>query len=445
MTLPRFLLGFFTLASFLPSTGLANDILPALPADKDILLHNAHLHPISGAPIPAGKLLIRKGRIAALGQADASLPNENAAVQIDCEGMSVYPGLISANGTLGLVEISAVRATRDLSEPGRLNPSVRAEVAINPDSELFPVARSNGLLTSLTVPQTSGLLSGRSALVQLEGWTWEDMVIKAPVGMHLFWPRMRFSSSATEDSRKAQSERIDEQLDGLKTFFDEARAYQKAKVAAEPDFRSDVRLDAMLPVLEKRLPLYVHALGMVEIQSALQFVQAQGVEVVLVSGHDVGRLTDLLKERHIPVVLTSVQDLPLRRWEAFDTAKRVPAKLLAAGIHFCIANGSRSSGSTSAGNLPHIAASAVGVGFSAEDAVRAITLSAAEILGVGDQLGSLETGKLATLIITDGHPLEITTRVRRAFVAGREIDLSSKHTQLYEKYREKQRRLEAAQ
>jgi len=259
--------------------------------------------------------------------------------------------------------------------------------------------------------------------------------------MHLFWPRMRFGSSASADAQKTQRENWEERLKTLETFFDEARAYQKAKLNRDVSFRSDVRLDAIIPVLEKRLRLFVHALGVVEIQRALQFVEEQDLSVVLVSGQDVARVTSLLKEREIPVVLSTVQALPLRRWEPYNAATRVPAALLAAGVPFCIANGSgNSSGASNARNLPYIAAAAVGEGFSAEDAMRSITLSPAEILGVSDQLGSLQVGKLATLIIADGNPLEITTNVQRAFIRGREIDLSSRHTKLYKKYQEKQRR-----
>ncbi len=419
-------------------SGWANDVLPAAKEDRAILLHGGMLHPISDEPIPEGKLLMSGGRILAIGRADEVLDGEENALKVSCSGSHVYPGLISANGTLGLVEISAVRATVDLREPGMINPSVRAESAVNPDSELFPVARANGILSTLTVPQSGGLLSGRSALLQLDGWTWEDMVVKAPVGMHLFWPRMRYGSSASADAQKSQRENWEERLKTLQTFFDEARAYQKAKLNRDVTFRSDVRLDAMIPVLEKRLRLFVHAVGVVEIQRALQFVEEQDLSVVLVSGQDVARVAALLKEREVPVILSTVQALPLRRWEPYDSASRVPASLLAAGVPFCIANGS---GASNARNLPYIAAAAGGEGFSADDAMRSITLSSAEVLGVADQLGSLQVGKLGTLIIADGNPLEITTNVQRAFIRGSEIDLSSRHTKLYKKYLEKQRRL----
>lgn len=163
-------------------TSLGNDILPAPAAAKPILLQGGTIHPISGDSIPKGKLLISGSKIVALGGEGVPLEGEEAATAISFAGQHLYPGLISANGTLGLVEISAVRATRDLSEPGAMNPSARAEIAVNPDSELIPVARANGVLTTLTVPQSGGLLSGKSALLQLDGWTWEDMVLKSPVG-----------------------------------------------------------------------------------------------------------------------------------------------------------------------------------------------------------------------------------------------------------------------
>lgn len=421
--------------------GTANDILPGREPSGPILLHGGTVHPVAGPSIARGKVLIDGERIVAVGREDAAWEREDGASKISFAGQHLYPGLISANGTLGLVEISAVRATRDLTEPGPINPSVRAEIAVNPDSELLPVARANGILTTLTVPQTNGLISGRSALLQLDGWTWEEMVLKAPVGMHLFWPRMRQRGMASRDERKAWRERTDKDLAKLRGFFEDARAYQKAKQARREDFRTDVRLEAMLPVLEKRWPVYVHALGVIEIQSALQFVQANQLKAVLVSGQDVWRVADLIKAREIPVILSTVQELPLRRWEAHDTARRVPAKLLEKEIPFCIANGSGSSGSSSARNLPYVAASAVGEGFTPTDALKSVTLHAAEILGVGEELGSIEAGKRATLMVTDGHPMEITTSVKRAFISGREIDLANKHTRLYDKYQEKQRRL----
>lgn len=420
----------------------ANDILPAPKPEKPILLQGGTIHPVTRTSITDGKLLIRDGRIAGVGRAGDVFEGEDEAVTISIEGDHVYPGLISANGTLGLVEIDSVRATIDLSEPGALNPSVRAEVAVNPDSELLPVARANGVLTTLTVPQTGGLIGGRSALLALDGWTWEEMVVKAPVGMHLDWPRMRQSATASEQARRAQRENWEERLEELRDFFDEARAYRQAKRAGSRELKSDVRFESMLPVLDKQLPLFIHALAVVEIQNALQFVQEQDVKAVLVSGQDVWRVAPLLKERGIPVILSTVQDLPMRRWEPYDTARSVPGRLREAGVPFCIANEARRSGSSSARNLPYVAASAVNDAFTAEDALKSITIDAARILGVADQLGSLETGKQATLIVTSSNPLEITTQVKRAFIRGREIDLGSKHTQLYEKYLEKQRRME---
>lgn len=439
----KLFLAFFLTILIMPVSSRANEILPAPAAQNPILLHGGTIHPVSQASIPDGKLLIREGLIAGLGRAGDVLEGEEDATKISFAGEHLYPGLISANGTLGLVEISAVRATVDLSEPGQINPSARAETAVNPDSELIPVTRANGILTTLTVPQTRGLIGGRSALLQLDGWTWEDMVLKAPIGMHLDWPRMRHGSTTSAKARKSQRESWEKRLEELENFFDEARAYQKAKLARARDFRSDVRLDSMLPVLDKRLPLFIHALGVVEIQNALQFVEAQDVKAVLVSGQDVARVASLIKERGIPVILDTVQDLPMRRWEPYDTAKSVPAKLLQAGVPFCIANGSGSSGSSNARNLPYVAAAAVDEGFSADEALKAITLGAARILGVADQLGSLEVGKQATLMVTTGNPLEITSEVKRAFISGRELDLASKHTQLYEKYHEKQRRRDA--
>ena len=421
--------------------GFANDILPGRASDRSILLHSGTIHPISSQAIENGKLLIKAGLIAAVGAADDVFLEESDAIRVDCAGKHLYPGLISANGTLGLVEISAVRATRDTSEPGMLNPSVRAEIAINPDSELIPVTRSNGVLVSLSVPQTSGgLVSGKSALIAHDGWTWEQMTVKAPVGMHLFWPSMRGSSSGSDKALKAQADQRKKSLDQLKALINDARNYQKSKAVNDRSFRSDVRLEAMLPVLDKSLPVFLHASSIAQIQSALQFVAKEDLKAVLVSGHDIVRVIPLLKQRKIPVILTNVQSLPLRRWEPYDHPMTVPSQLHQAGVPFCIANGSGQPGSSSARNLPYLAAAAVPFGLPADEAIRAITLSPAQILGVADRLGSLEKGKHATLFVSTGNPLEITSNVTRAYIQGREIDLSNRQVQLYRKYQEKYRR-----
>ncbi len=428
------------LCTILTSTQ-ANDIVPPPPADGYVLYDNAVIHPVSRAPIPNGKMLVHGEIIVGIADRDTPLEHEDEADLIDCQGRHLYPGLISANGTLGLVEISAVRATVDLREPGSINPSVRSEIAVNPDSELLPVTRSNGVLTSLTVPQTAnGLISGRSALITLDGWTWEDMLVKSSVGMHLFWPQMRESPSASESSLKSQRTALNRKMKQLDDFFSEARAYQAAAAAKGDEFRSDVRLAAMLPVLSKTLPVFIHAADVLQMQSALQFAQEQDLKIVLVAGRDVWRLASVIRSRKIPVILTSVQELPRRRWEAYDIAMRTPQKLQEAGILYCIANGSGSSGASNARNLPYIAAAAVQHGLDPDEALKAITLYPAQILGVGDQLGSLEPGKLATFIITNGNPLEITTNVEQAFIRGRKIDLSNKQTRLFEKYSKKYER-----
>jgi imidazolonepropionase-like amidohydrolase len=419
------------------TSALATDIKPGAPQDKPILLFGGDVYTASGDVIQNGQVLFENGKITAVGR---DLPSTTNATRIDCTGKRVYPGLIDSNSELGLIEIDAVRATRDPNETGTINPNARAEVAINPDSELFPVARANGVLLALTAPG-GGTIVGTSALIQLDGWTWEDMTVRAPVAMHVVWPRMTAPPRGTggfgRRGELERSQRRDEVLQQLKQSFDDARAYLSAKsAAAAHDF--DARWEAMIPLLEARIPMMVRANDAQQIQSAIAFAQKQKVKLIIVGGLDAPRCADLLKRYDVPVILDGVQRLPARRGDAYDDAFTVPARLKEAGVRFCVAADRRAS---MARNLPYHAATAAAFGLSHEDALRSITLWPAQILGVSDRVGSIEPGRDATLFVCDGDILETPTRVERAFIQGRQIDLSSKHTKLWEKYREKYKRL----
>ena len=311
---------------------------------------------------------------------------------------------------------------------------MKSWVSVNPDSEMIPVARSNGVLLALTAP-TGGLLSGQSAVMQLDGWTFEDLTLKPAVGMHAVWPSMAAVIDQEEGREKKERDRA---VDNLRRAFDDARAYAKARVA-DPSTPQDARWEAMLPVIAGEQPLIVDADNLQQIQAAVAFAVEQEVPLIIHGGYDAPLCADLLVKHDVPVIISEVYRLPLRRWEPYDTAYTVPARLHEAGVRFCISGGGRF-GASMVRNLPYHAAMAVAFGLPADVALEAITLAPAEILGVADCVGSLEKGKDATLIITDGDPLETATHVEAAFVQGRPVDLNDRHKRLWKKYEQKYRR-----
>lgn len=406
--------------------------LVSLPAiAQELLLTGADLHTVSHGVIERGELLIRDGKIAALGaRVDAG-----AAKRVDLTGKRVYPGLIASDSLLGLIEVDAVRPTLDFAEAGAINPNARALVAIDADSEQIAVARANGVLTIHVVPRASeaGLLTGQSALIKPDGWSWEQMRLADPVGVHLFWPSARIPPWMPPQAQEKAAEALKKKLATIDAALRDARAYRAERSRADDGAR-DLRWEAMLPVLERKLPLFVHADDAVQIRETLAFAEREQLRIVLVGGMDAWRFAATLRARDIPVILGSSHNLPLRRWESYDTLYAAAGKLAAAGVRLAIAN---ESGSANERNLPYQAATYAAFGLDRATALRAITLSAAEILGVDQRLGSLDVGKDATLFVADGDALENFTKVERAWVQGHEIDLSNRQTRLYDKYRSK--------
>ncbi len=425
----------------LASLGHANDNVPAPPQYTPILITGATLHTVSGATIQRGYLLFDQGRIVSVGAQRPALAADSSV--IDAAGKHVYPGLIAANTVLGLVEIVTVRGSVDLAEVGPVNPNARAEIAVNPDSELLPVTRANGILTALVVPQAGpgGLLAGRSALIELDGWTWEEMTLRAPVGVHIFWPRTQPSPYAPDPDPAARNKALAENMKLLNETLEEAAAYVQAR-AADPRTETDLRLEALAPLVKGELAVFIHANDLLQIDAALNFAQRHKLNMVLVGGYDAWRVADRLAAMNVPVIVAGVHRLPLRRWEAENTPFTVAAKLSEAGVKFAIARSGSGFTTNHERNLPYEAAMAAAHGLPREEALKAVTLYPAEILGVADRLGSLQSGKDATFIITDGDPLEITTQVEGAYIQGRPVDLSTRHTRLYEKYQQRYRQLE---
>jgi imidazolonepropionase-like amidohydrolase len=412
--------------------------IPAKPQDHPIVLTGGTIHPVSGPDIPGGMILFDKGKIVSIGM-DLDLPANTE--RIDITGKHVYPGLILAASSTGLQEIGAVRATRDVAETGSVNPNIRAEVAVNPESEIIPVTRANGITVAITMP-AGGVISGTAAAIELDGWTWEEMTLRAPVGMIVNWPSMSINRAwwerRTEEEQKKAREK---QLEELRNAFRDARAYMEAKKAeaagTAPHHDTDLRWEAMIPVLEGKVPVLLNAGDIQQIEAAVAWADREKVRLVITGGYDAPRAAALLKEHGVSVIAGPVDATPRRRDEAYDDPYTLPKRLHDAGVAFCIMG---DGGYENERNLPYQAAQAAAYGLPADEALKAITIYPAKIYGIDDRVGSLEPGKDATLIVTTGNPLETTSNVEREFIRGKSIQLTSRHTHLYDKYREKYRR-----
>jgi imidazolonepropionase-like amidohydrolase len=425
---------FFVTALFAATTASAHDIIPAAAQTGPVVIRGATVHPISGEAIANGRVRFEQGKLIAVGGDDVSLAG---AQVVDAAGKHVYPGLIAANSVLGLVEIGAVRATVDVAEVGLNAANVRAEVAVNPDSDLIPVTRSNGVLLALSAPQAggNGVIAGTSALLQLEGWTWEEMTVKAPVGLHVTWPSRFIPAGFTTEAAEAMRKAANDKRDALTRAFEEAQAY--ATAAERRDAATDLRLAAMQPFLDAGKPVFLHADDAQSIDDALAFALKFTLNAVIVGGAEAWRVTDRLRAQNVPVILGGTHVLPLRRADPIDAIYANAGKLAAAGVRFALATPGDGFDTSNLRNLPYQAASAAAYGLGKDEALRAITLYPAQILGVADRVGSLEVGKDATLFVSDGDPMDARSNVERAWIGGREIDLSNRQSRLYEKYKQK--------
>jgi len=408
--------------------------VPGQPQSRPIALVGGTVCPASGPPLESATLSFSEGKIVAIGR-DLSLPP--GTEKIDVAGKRVYPGLINAHSQLGLMEIDLVRATRDQIEAGEINPNVKAQIAFNPDSELIPVARSNGVLLSLTAP-SGGTISGTSALMQLDGWTWEDMTVRAGVGMHIAWPRTTPLRTSVRPPEQIDAARRERAISAIRQAIADARGYQSARSSPGSEAKFDARWEALLPVLEGKMPVVVNADEITQIQAAVAWALKEKLRLVILGGYDAPRCAALLREHDIPVIVNGVNRLPQRVSDPYDAAYSVPARLHGAGVRFCIAEQNEP---WNARNLPYHASTAVAFGLPADEALRAITLNSAQILGAADRVGSLETGKDATLFVASGDILEVPTQVEMAFIQGRRVDLSDRHKRLWEKYKEKYDRM----
>jgi imidazolonepropionase-like amidohydrolase len=396
--------------------------IPAPAQSQPVALTGGTIHTVSGDVIENGMILFEDGVITAIGT-DIELP-ENTRVD-DISSKHVYPALIDAFSRIGIFEIGMVSMTEDINEQGSVNPNVKVERAFNPGSRHIGIARSAGIGVVFTSPG-GGLISGQSAAMLLDGWNWEEMTLKSGAGMILNWPS------------PGNEERYTENLRELRTVFADARAYYTARQVmmaggvARHDL--DTRWEAMIPVFEREMPVVVNANDVRQIQDAIVWAQEEDVRLVILGGRDAHLVTEQLKAFDIPVIITEVLASPNRAWEGYDSRYSLPAKLHRAGVTFAI---SGEPDAANANRLPYEAGAAAAYGLPVEEAIKAITLYPAEILGIRDRVGALEPGMHATLIITDGNPVEYATQVEQVYIRGRKSDMNDMHRQLYQKYRQK--------
>jgi imidazolonepropionase-like amidohydrolase len=404
---------------------------PASPQVKAIVFTGATIHTGNGQVIENGVIAFDKGVITQIGTAPSSNPN---AEVIDVKGKHIFPGLISLNTTVGLQEIASVRATLDYNEVGQINPHVRALVAYNTDSEVIPTLRNNGILLSQSVPQ-GGIISGSSSLFYMDGWNWEDAVLKKDDGIWLNWPPF-LSSSFNYDDFTTSIKRNDKRqpvIDQFKLTFSDAKAYSETTNASPVN----LRLAAMKPLFSGSANLYIRADYAKDIVESVRFAKDAGVKkIVIVGGNESYKVAAFLKENQIPVILNQTHRLPERQDENVYLPYELPGILHKAGVKVAVTYADEWWRTR---NLAFLAGTASGFGnVSPEEALQFVTRNAAEILGVDSQVGTLEKGKQASFIVTGGDILDMRgNSVSLIYIKGAKVNGDDKQKRLYEKYKEK--------
>jgi len=403
---------------------------------------HARIISIAAAPIEDGTLVIKDGRIAAVG-ANVEVPS--GAQVIDGKGLQAYPGLFDPVTQMGLSEISAVSASVDSSETGAFNPDVIAATAVLPSSEHIPVTRAAGITEVLAVPGSGGfdfsgnrgIIGGQASAFSLAGWTLDDMQIKRSVAMVLNWPQIQTRSfdfatfSRKEKPYADAKQEYDKQVAELTDWIERARHYAQAIGHGGPsDFERDVKLESLAPVVRGQLPLLVFADHARDIRNAIEFCDKQKLKMILAGAGEAYKVKDLLRSKGIPVIVRPPLTSPNEEDDPYDRMLTQPAELAKSGIKFAIGSFDNSF----ARRLGQNAANAIAYGLSPEEGLKAVTLYPAQILGLADQVGTLEAGKIANVIVTNGDPLELTTDVKYLFIKGQLTSTDNKQKRLYEKY-----------
>ncbi len=407
----------------------------------------ARIVTVSGATIENGTIVIQNGKIAAVGT-NVQVPS--GAEKIDGKGMSVFPGMIDAGTNMGLAEITlAVNGSVDLTEVGTMNANTKAIKGIHPHSAHVNVTRVNGITTVLSAP-TGGLMSGQAAIINLNGSTPDEMAVVREYALVINYPRIAFGGGfggfgggfggggAAVDFNEAVRRR-DAQVEDLKKIFKNAESYFRAKEAYAKDKSlpyptTDQRLEALQPFIKGEKPIIFTAERERDIRGVAKFVADMKVKGILMGGQEAWKAADVLKANNIPVIYTNVYNLPVRDDDEYDYLFAAPSKMAAAGVKFCISTGNTG---PMVRDLPYHAGLAGAFGLSKEDALKSVTLYAAEILGVADKMGSLDVGKVANVVVADGELLEARTNIKYMFINGRMIPLTSRHTELFDSFKDR--------
>jgi imidazolonepropionase-like amidohydrolase len=407
-------------------------------------IQDAKIFTLAGPPIENGTVVIRDGKIAAVG---ASVEVPAGAQIIDGKGLEVYPGMFDPITQMGLNEVGAVRATVDLDELGDYNPDVVAATAVNPATAHIPVTRAAGITEVIATPgvagfdeQSGGLMPGQASAFSLAGWTMEEMQLSRSAAMVINWPSIEtrsfdFSTFSVKEKPFADAKKdYDKQITELSDWLDHARHYAQVQSKGSPAaYERDLKLEALVPVVEGRLPVLIVAQKARDIRNAVEFCGKQNLKMILAGGDEAWKVKDLLKEKKIPVILGPSERLPSEEDTPYDKPMTQPSELFAAGIPFAFA----SFDTSFSRRLPQYAGTAVGYGLPHDEALKAVMLNAAQIFGLADRVGTIEAGKLANLIVTDGDPLEIKTQLRYLFIKGQLTSTDNRHRQLYEQYRKR--------
>ncbi len=403
---------------------------------------NARIVTVSGATIESGNVVIQDGKITAVG-AGAAVPS--GAERIDGKGLTVFPGMIDAGTNIGLTEIGqGVNASVDISEVGTMNANAKAVKAIHPHSAHVNVTRVNGITTVMSYP-TGGLIAGQASLINLNGSTPDEMAVISEFGLVINFPRVAggggfggggFGGGPVLDFAELVKRR-DAQIEELKKIFRNAENYLRARDASAKDrslpfVPTDQRFDAMAAYVRGEKPIIFTAERERDIRAAAKFAGEMKVKGIIVGGQEAWKVADELKKNNISVVYTNIYSLPVRDDDAYDYLFEAPSKMQAAGLKYCISTGNTGA---EVRDLPYHAGLAAAYGLSKEDALKSVTLYAAEVLGVADKMGSLDVGKIANVVVTDGDILDPRTNVKYVFINGRMIPLTSRHTELFDSFK----------
>lgn len=405
-------------------------IYPAPPQEKTIYLTNATIHVGNGQVIEKGTLVFTKGKITAIG-ANVPVPGTDAQVY-DLQGKQVYPGIIAPLTQVGLTEVEAVRATNDFREVGEINPSVRSLVAYNTDSKVINTLRANGVLLAQVVPQ-GGVISGSSSVVQFDAWNWEDAAYKTDGAIHFYMPSL-LPPPAVPQTRPLppgdhEKEALEE-IEKVRSFFREAKAY----LAEDKHTETNLKFEAVSKLFTREQKLFIHCDIVKEILLSIDIAKEFNFDVVIAGGADAWMVADQLKQNNVAVVLSQPHNLPVMQDDDVDQPYKTASQLKQAGVLYCISN----EGFWQQRNLPFEAGTIGAYGLNKEEALSAVTLNTARILGIDKTTGSLEIGKDANIAVSTGDLLDMRSSVvTQVFIQGREVNLDNKQKQLYERYKYK--------